>query len=256
MVNTITNTAFNKTTAIILSSLLIGTAAGVGGIKVYQNLKDKETQVTQTTTSNQVTGSTQRQRGPRAQYRNNQNHNHRGDTNHTDINSMPKQELSTQEIEDILYMREEEKLARDVYLFLYERWGAQIFENIAKSEQRHMDAVKTLIDKYSLNDPIKTDTRGVFTNKDLQALYNKLISEGSKNLIDALKVGATIEDVDIYDLNKAIERTDNKDVKTVYENLKRGSYNHMRAFVKQLNKEGSDYTPQYISVKEFKDILK
>jgi len=167
-----------------------------------------------------------------------------------------KQDVSDKEKEDLLWMREEEKLARDVYLAMYDKWGLEVFKNIAKSEQRHMDAVKALLDRYNIPDPVKNeDARGVFTNKQLQELYDKLIAQGSKSKIDALKVGATIEDVDIRDLNEALKRTDNEDIKLVYESLKAGSYNHMRAFVGQLRQNGSDYTPQYITQEEFEQIL-
>ncbi len=62
--------------------------------------------------------------------------------------------LSQEEIDDLVYLREEEKLARDVYLHLYNTWGQWIFENIAASEQQHMDAVKTLLDRYGIHDPV------------------------------------------------------------------------------------------------------
>ena len=65
------------------------------------------------------------------------------------LNPIPADELSPVEIEGILFMREEEKLARDVYLKLYDRWELPIFRNIANSEATHMEAIKTLIDRYS-----------------------------------------------------------------------------------------------------------
>jgi len=171
------------------------------------------------------------------------------------LEDIEKGELSEKEKEDLLFMREEEKLARDVYIKMYEKWGEQIFNNISKSEQRHMDTMKALIDRYGLEDPVKDDSVGKFTNPDLAKLYNELVAQGEKSLIDALKVGATIEDVDIRDLNNAIANTDNEDIKLAYENLRSGSYNHMRAFVGQLKKLGSDYSPQFISVELYNQIL-
>lgn len=171
--------------------------------------------------------------------------------------NIKKSALSIREKKDLIHMREEEKLARDVYLTLYKKWKLPVFKNIAKAESWHMHMIKLLLDKYNLPDPVfKTGDRiGVFKNRKLQRLYDKLVAKGSKSLIDALKVGATIEDVDIYDLKKAIEDTDNKDIAVVYRNLEKGSRNHMRAFVGILRKYGSDYTPQYISSKEFRRIL-
>ena len=51
------------------------------------------------------------------------------------------------EIEDLRFMREEEKLARETYLVLGEEWGLAIFSNIAESEHKHMAALEQLIDK-------------------------------------------------------------------------------------------------------------
>ena len=170
------------------------------------------------------------------------------------IENLPKQKLSEKEKEELLYMREEEKLARDVYLTLYNKWRLPIFRNIARSEQHHMDMVGILIKKYGLKDPV-IDRIGVFTNKHLQELYNKLVAEGEKSLIDALKVGALIEDLDIHDLEKAMENTDNEDIRIVYANLMKGSRNHLRAFVRLLRRFGADYTPKYLPKEEFENII-
>jgi hypothetical protein len=130
----------------------------------------------------------------------------------------------------LTYMREEEKLARDVYLFLYDTWHSRIFKNISGSEQRHMDAIKTLLDRYGIPDPAAEKGRGEFTNPELQALYNELIQDGSVSLVDALEVGVFIEETDIEDLNAGIASTTHKDIKTVYSNLLQGSLNHLKAF--------------------------
>ena len=168
-----------------------------------------------------------------------------------------KSGLSAEEVADLLHMREEEKLARDVYLALYDKWGLRVFQNIARAEQTHMDAVGDLLKTYGIPDPVaKTkDARGVFESPKLQDLYKQLVAQGSASEIDALKVGATIEDLDIKDLNEAIARTTHSDIRQVYENLKRGSENHMRAFMSNLRARGADYTPQYISEAEFQQIL-
>ncbi|WP_457750504.1 DUF2202 domain-containing protein, partial [Thermococcus sp.] len=138
--------------------------------------------------------------------------------------------LSQDEIDGLLWMVEEEKLARDVYLTLYQEWGIQVFSNIANSEQMHMDSVLGLIEKYNLTAPETLDQVGVFTNPELQALYDQLIDMGSRSEEDALKVGALIEETDIKDLEKWINETDNEDIKAVYSNLMAGSDNHLRAF--------------------------
>ncbi len=170
------------------------------------------------------------------------------------IESMPKEELNADEKTMILKMREEEKLAKDVYLRLYELWGDVIFKNISLSEQMHTNAVKVLIDKYGLNDPY-VDEVGKFSTKELQDLYNLLVEKGSKSLVDALYVGATIEDLDIFDLQKEMLKADNMDILFVFENLKKGSENHMRAFVSRLNMFSVEYKAQYISQEELEIIL-
>jgi hypothetical protein len=171
-------------------------------------------------------------------------------------NLPPAGEVDDQEIADLLHMREEEKLARDVYITLGEQWDFPVFTNISKSEQQHMDAVGALLDRYGIEDPVGDNPVGVFTDPELQALYNQLVAQGSQSLAEALKVGATIEDVDIYDLQKAVADTDNADIQQVYKSLLAGSENHMRAFVGVLQQQtGETYTPQYIDQATFDAIM-
>lgn len=164
--------------------------------------------------------------------------------------------LTEIEAEGLLFMREEEKLARDVYLTLYDMWNINIFKNIAASEQTHTDAVKNLLDQYGLEDPMVDDERGVFENDDLQALYDQLIAQGSQSLEEALKVGGAIEEIDILDLEEYIAQTDNADIQMVYESLLKGSRNHLRAFVSNLqNQTGTTYQPQYMPEDAYQSIV-
>lgn len=166
----------------------------------------------------------------------------------------PVDELTQQEKDDILFMREEEKLARDVYLYAYDIYGDKIFNNISKSEQTHMDKMLALINTYNLSDPASSE-RGVFTNAELQNLYNDLVSQVDLSHVDALLVGATIEDLDIRDLDRAEDDTDKTDILVTYDILICGSRNHMRGFYGQLILLGEDYTPQFISQDEFDEII-
>ena len=163
--------------------------------------------------------------------------------------------LSETEKEAILYMVEEEKLARDVYMALYEKWGLQIFANIARSEQQHMDAVRSLINKYGLADPTLSLASGEFTNPELQNLYNELVARGYQSPEEALKVGALIEELDIYDLENWLQKVQNPDVRRVFCNLEKGSRNHLRSFYKELQTMGATYTPVYISHTMFQKIV-
>ena len=162
--------------------------------------------------------------------------------------------LTDAEKEKILYMVEEEKLARDVYKTLYDKWGIQVFANIARSEQMHVDSVLYLIEKYGLENPLQ-DEVGKFTNPDIQALYDQLVAQGSQSAVDALKVGALIEEVDIKDLDEAIADAQAPDVIQIFENLRSGSYNHLRAFTSVLKTYGVDYTPQILSPDRYQEII-
>ena len=163
--------------------------------------------------------------------------------------------LTDAEIEDLVFMREEEKLARDVYLTLYDMWGVQTFSSIAASEQAHTDSIKGLLDAYGIADPVVNDTIGVFANPELQSLYNDLIAAGSTSLVDALKVGAAIEEIDILDLYEAMEVTAQPNILQVYARLLAGSENHLRAFVSALSAQGVDYAPQYLNADAYSAII-
>ena len=171
------------------------------------------------------------------------------------IEALTPTDLSLEEEQSLIFMREEEKLARDVYLFLYDIWDQNIFLNIAESEQSHTDAVLALIEKYSLPDPAVGNAPGEFQDQNLQGLYDILIARGQASLIDALIVGALIEDLDINDLNLQLQITDNADVILVYNSLLEGSKNHLRAFISQLTALGFEYVPEYISQELFDAII-
>ena len=172
-----------------------------------------------------------------------------------DLAAVSDDELSENEEAGLLFMREEENLAHDVYAAFYAQYGTQNFQNISQSEFTHSEAVKTLIDWYGLADPVSSEM-GVFTNPDLQAFYEELILRGSQSLAEAIKVGAAVEEIDILDLQDYLAQTDNADIHQVYQNLLAGSENHLRAFVakyKQLI--GEIYVPQYLSLDKYQTII-
>lgn len=159
-------------------------------------------------------------------------------------------------IQGILYMREEEKLARDVYLSLNEIFPLRPFQNISKSEQAHMDAMLYLIELYGLEDPVGNNPVGKFENEELQALYDELIETGSKSKEDALRVGALIEEVDILDLQHELEKAVAHDeITRVYTNLCNASENHLRAFVRVLGFNNVEYTPVKLDEEAFSSII-
>ena len=143
--------------------------------------------------------------------------------------------LTAQEVNAMKYMLEEEKLARDVYEFLDDKWDLRVFNNIKQSEQYHMDMVENLLNTYKISYNL-SDERGVFYNEKLQNLYNELIEKGSKSEYDALEVGKTIEIVDIEDLENALKQTTNSEINDVYSRLIFASNNHLNAFERNLSR--------------------
>jgi len=171
--------------------------------------------------------------------------------------ALPIETLSVFEKESLAFMREEEKLAHDVYAQMDTRWGTnvRVFGNIASSEATHTEAVRQLLMRYNLNDPAAVSAPGVFQSSSLQGLYTQLLASGATSLIDALKVGAAVEEIDMVDINTALLSVDNQDVRMVYENLLKGSRNHLRSFVSTLLNQGVTYVPQYMDPVAYASII-
>ena len=172
------------------------------------------------------------------------------------LNTFPLDDLSTPESDGLIFMREEEKLAHDVYTSLFAQWGLKVFDNISNSEQTHTDAILILLDRYSITDPVGNNAEGVFVDSFLQGLYDTLVAQGSASLIDALLVGAAIEEIDIIDIQNLVDALEgNADLALVYESLLKGSRNHLRAFVSNLESQGEIYQPQYLSQDDYDAII-
>ena len=140
----------------------------------------------------------------------------------------------------LLFMREEEKMARDVYTYLYDKYKLPVFKNITKSENAHMSAVLRLINGFLITDN-SSDNPAEFTNTHIAELYNQLIAMGNVSVVEALKVGVLIEQTDIADLEKELLTVENASVKTVYTNLLAGSNAHLKAFIWNLKVRGVVY---------------
>ena len=185
----------------------------------------------------------------------------------------------------LIFMREEEKLARDVYLTMSGLYPQeQAFSNIGEgSEQTHTDTVRDMLEKYSIPDPNPAannlpDSIGVFTGADygwyFTEKFNDLVAWGAESVLDALYVGAFIEELDMIDIVKCpkvivqtdngidedecgLEYTDETDLQTMYTHLVEGSKDHLRAYVKNIEKiigEGN-YEAQILSQEEVDAIL-
>ena len=154
-------------------------------------------------------------------------------------------------------MREEEKMARDVYLTMNDKWDHQVFSHISESEIYHISLMKIWVDKFNLDDPVtqNNDKRGVFTDQSLRNLYNELTASGLKTREAAFRAGAKLEEVDILDLKAALAETSNADLQSTYRYLIYASENHLRAFVRNLGAWGKDYKPVMMSQQEFDEII-
>ena len=174
----------------------------------------------------------------------------------TELAATATEPLSVAEKESLAFMREEERLAHDVYASSALAWPSkQIFSNIASSESTHTAAVKSLLDRYGLPDPLAGLAQGVFAAPAFQALHDSLVAASATSLVAALQVGVQIEELDIRDIEAQKAAIDNADILLVYDNLLRGSRNHLRAYMKVLTQQGGSYTPQYISQAAFDAIL-
>jgi hypothetical protein len=162
--------------------------------------------------------------------------------------------LTDDELDLLIEMKEEEKLAHDVYVALYEIWGSNIFSRISFAEERHVNAIIRLLEYYGLEE-IQFGEPGIFTIDKFQALYNDLVTAGSVSVEEAMKIGALIEEMDIVDLTEALGVVSNDNIIMVFENLIKASRNHLRAFNRQLKNLGITYVPVYLSQEEFDEII-
>lgn len=162
--------------------------------------------------------------------------------------------LTEVEVTSLMLMREEEKFAREVYLAMNTLYNYRVFANIAKSENAHTSAVLYIMKGFGLTDPSPVSATE-FSNPMFTDLYAQLTEKGSVSLVEALKVGAFIEEYDIADLQRHLAETENAMVTRVYGNLLRGSKFHLKAFTYALKVQGATYTPTVISEEEYQDII-
>ena len=172
--------------------------------------------------------------------------------------------ILTQDLKDaIAYMGNEERLAYDIYMNLYDfhdlNNNIQIMQllNIAQNaEKTHVGIVQSLVQKYDLNadDLSNVETavadnsvafedmpRGEYDITAIQELYDLLYDKGISSKQDALEVGCLVEVTDIDDLDKYIELAEEsnaKDVLDAFIILRDGSYSHYWSFDKSLKDMG------------------
>lgn len=175
------------------------------------------------------------------------------DEANTSLNELESINLSTEDANALLFMLEEEKLARDTYAYLDDLYGINQFSNIKLSEQSHMNAVAKLLDQYNIAYTILP--YGEFENQEMQDFYDQFVEKGQIDAMNALEVGATIEDLDIVDLDEFIEATSNTSIISVFESLQCGSRNHLRSFVSVIENANETYDPQFLSIEAYNEII-
>ena len=163
--------------------------------------------------------------------------------------------LTDSEADGLAFMREEEKLAHDLYAALYDLYGLPVFSNIARSESMHMDAMLTLLERHGLPDPAEGMPAGTFTDPALQALYDDLLARGQESAEDALRVAALVEETDILDLQEHLAQTDQADITRTYQTLLQASGNHLRAFALQIERQtGDEYVPKLLDTSAYESL--
>lgn len=155
------------------------------------------------------------------------------------------------------YMLEEERMAMEVYQVFFDKWGHQIFQNISQAEERHFEIMQELLVEQNpeMEATIDDWEAGVYENDVLQNLYNDLVKRGSVSLLDALKVGAEIEELNITDLNININQSESQTAIATYQSLLNASHKHLRAFVKNIEKSGVSYEPVLLDEEEYHSIV-
>ena len=158
--------------------------------------------------------------------------------------------LTMDEANGLKYMREEEELARDLYMTIFNNKGLTVFQSISlNSEVAHAQSMLNLLNTYSVADP-STGSPTTYSDPALQTLFNDLLATSTgagATDVDALMVGALVEEVDIADINKekALVQPVHALIIQTYDNLLCGSRNHLRSFVGQIELiTGTAYTPQ------------
>lgn len=162
-------------------------------------------------------------------------------------------DLTADEIEFLFAVREDEKLARDLYAVFYTKFQNKIFENIGKSETTHLKAIERLYDYYQIDYPVVGDA-GKFSDPELQHLYDSLIVKGD-SLLAAVKIMANLEESNIFHYREVLKTIINTNIKIVIENLEKGSENHFKAAIREITALGGVYTPLILSSEDYREII-
>jgi len=181
------------------------------------------------------------------------------DTNQTKMKSINLDDYNLTALDDnqkysLAYMWNEERLAQDLYLNLYNvnSDAIQLYNIALKSEAYHIELVENLVKAYDLNitnlvdytqnyseAELKAMPAGTYGVTAIQDLYNTLYNNGAASVQASLEVGCMVEVTDIDDLDKyIIDAKENQALIDTFNLLKDGSYSHYWAFDRALKNLG------------------
>jgi len=166
-------------------------------------------------------------------------------------------DLNFNEQTHLVFTCEEEKLARDVYRVLgrsFPEIGS--FAEMEANKEHSKCAVLDLMRKYRVSVPRVNDNVGVFSwgsyGRYFTEKYLVLTSQGTSSPLNALYVGAFMEELNILDIDQCPKvivdinngigeasacgrnHTDNPDVLRVYDSLVEESRRHLRLLVRDI----------------------
>jgi hypothetical protein len=167
----------------------------------------------------------------------------------------PNAPLGESDRRTLLYVSEQEKLARDLYASLSETWRLDVFHTTSGSEDIHADALRTLLARYRLPDPSQGLGRGEFTSVDLAERYDDLIARGRFSPVEALKAAASVEELEIQDIGSRLRRVQAPELQNVLENVVASDKHHLRSLVVALRRLGHTYAPSRLPREQFDTIL-
>lgn len=162
--------------------------------------------------------------------------------------------LSEAQKSHLVTLYEEEKLAHDLYTEFYDATGFTPFSHHTEAEAKHMGFVDDILMLYNISRPDLG--HGLFENEGYQNSYNEWLAKGTTDSLQACYIAAYIEEMDILDLMDGIQIAETAEIKDLYETLKAGSENHLRAYNKFLKMQFNiDYVPQLMTQELFDEII-
>lgn len=162
--------------------------------------------------------------------------------------------ISTDEQKALVQIFEQEKLARDVYSQIGEKFGIKILKNAAIGKQKQMSLI---LDFMTLNQVAVAfdDAQGVFKSPELRENYSAFLTEGLGSLNNAFRVGAKMEDYNIYHIDKILATQTTGKLVLLLSKLSCSAGNELKTQVNMLVGNGEMFMPDYISVKLYRSIM-